>query len=233
MFKALEINKVLTVKLTGKVFDDDPSMLEKHVETYRELISKGYKIILVAGGGRVARKYIELAEKLGVESNYWLDELGINAARLNALLLIPLLQPHVYPKVIKYLDEVPVALKNSNIVVMGGLIPGQSTAAVAVEAAEATGSKLLIDFTVVDKVYDKDPSKYPDAKPIDEINATDLLRILSSQESKPGKYELIDRRALEIAVRSRIKIIVLSYKYPEKIHNVLRGENPGTIIYPR
>lgn len=223
---------IITIKLTGKIFDDeDTENLRKHVETYLGLINAGYRLIIVAGGGGIARRYIRKARDLGVESNYWLDQIGIWASRLNALLLSSILQPHAYPHVITRVEEIPRALRISEIIILGGLIPGQSTAAVAVEAAEASGSRMIVDYTVVDKVYDKDPALYPDAKPIDLIKASELLKMLS-QESLPGKYQLIDRRALELAIRSGVKIYIVNYRWPEKIRDILEGGNPGTLILP-
>lgn len=223
-------DNVLTIKLTGKAFDDDVSILQKHVAIYRELSQK-YKLIIVAGGGNLARQYIGKARELGVSSNYWLDIIGINSARLNALLLVSALYPRAYPRILRNVEEIPEALQVAGIVVLGGLIPGQSTAAVAVEAAEAAGSSILIDFSAIDKVYDKDPKIYPDAEPIEKIEASKLLEILK-QENLPGQYELIDKRSLELAMRSKIAIYMTHYRKPENIYEILSGKNPGTVIIP-
>ncbi len=223
--------RILTVKLTGKVFDNTIDILRRHVKVYIDLADQGYKLVIIAGGGGTAREYIRKARELGVESNYWLDLIGIDASRLNALLLIAGLQSKAYPRVIEHVEEIPPALLGSDIVVLGGLIPGQSTAAVALEAAEAAGSKIVVDYTVVDRVYDRDPEKYPNAKPLEEVKASKLLELLT-QRNLPGRYELIDKRALEIAIRSGITIFIVKYTDPERIYDVLKGGNPGTRIIP-
>lgn len=222
-------DNVLTIKLTGKAFDDT-SILRKHLAIYREL-SQRYKLVIVAGGGSLARQYIGKARELGVLSNYWLDVIGINSARLNALLLVSALYPRAFPRILRNIEEIVEALQVADIMVLGGLIPGQSTVAVAVEAAEATGSRILVDFSAIDKVYDKDPRIYPDAKPIEEIKASKLLEILQ-QENLPGQYELIDKHSLELAMRSKITIYMTHYKMPENIYKILSGKNPGTVIVP-
>jgi len=222
--------KPIVIKLTGKVFEE-LKLLARYIGDLEKLAKNG-KYVVVTGGGGIARKYISMAKELGVKSNYWLDHIGIQASRLNALLLISALYPYAYPKVVETLEEAVNAITNYNLVVMGGLIPGQSTVAVAVEVAEAVGADTIVDIAAIDYVYDKDPKVYRDAQRLYTINASELAMLLE-QKKLPGEYALIDTRALELAIRSRIKIYVTYYKVPENLIKALRGENPGTIIYPR
>jgi uridylate kinase len=225
-----KMNNILVLKITGKLFDDEVELLRKYVKIIKDLAMR-YRIAIICGGGRVARRYIELAKSIGVDSNYWLDVIGINASRLNSYLLISSLQPYTYPKPIESLIEVQNAICSYKVVVAGGLIPGQSTASVALEIAEALGVDKVIMFSAIDKVYDKDPKRYPDAKSFNEITITKLREILNGKQI-PGEYALIDLRALDIAERSKIVINIIHYKDPEKIYEVLKGGNPGTIIHP-
>lgn len=219
----------LVIKLTGKLFDKT-SLLKKYVDLFREL-GKKYKLVIVTGGGNTARKYIETARKIGVESNYWLDTIGIIASRLNSYLLISSLYPDAYPKPVEDLEELCKAINYARVLIVGGLIPGQSTSSVALEVAEAIGVKSIVNVSAVDYVYDKDPVKYPDAKKYIEIKASHLIKILE-QKQLPGEYALIDIRALELAIRSGIIIYNVYYRDPGNVVKVLNGENPGTIIYP-
>ncbi len=86
--------------------------------------------------------------------------------------------------------------------------------------------------SAIDHVYDRDPMKYADAKKYIEIEASKLKKIIE-QQMLPGEYALIDVKALDLAIRSKITIYVTYYKEPENILKILNGENPGTIIYPR
>ncbi len=227
MYKVVE--KILVIKLTGKIFDEE-KLLKKYIELFDKLVEK-YRLVLIAGGGLLARKYIEKARKIGIDSNYWLDIIGIIASRLNSYLLISGLEKHTYPNPITSLEELLEKIRLARIVVAGGLIPNQSTASVALEFAEALDVKEIIDVSAVDHVYDKDPRRYSNAKKYTEIKASELIEILK-QKNLPGEYALIDIRALEIAIRSKIKIYLTFFKEPENIFKILRGENPGTIIYP-
>ncbi|ABN69882.1 uridylate kinase, putative [Staphylothermus marinus F1] len=224
------MSNTLVIKITGKLFDTNASLIKKYVEIFKDLSGK-YKLAIITGGGGLARKYIGYAREIGVSSNYWLDMIGIRSAQLNAYLLISSLYPKAYPEPVNNLEELLRIMNNYEIAVLGGLIPGQSTSSVALEVAEALGVSKVIDYSAIDKVYDKDPLKYPDAKPYDKISIAKLREILR-QKQLPGEYALIDLRALDIAERSKITIIITHYKKPNTIYDILRGENPGTIIYP-
>lgn len=221
----------LILKITGKAFDADTSLLRKYVNVLKDL-SVNYRLIIVTGGGSQSRKYIEMAKDIGVESNYWLDLIGIWVSRINSLLLISALRPHTYPYPATSLEEAITASESHRIVVMGGLLPGQSTASVLLELGEALGSRRVYYYSAIGRVYDKDPAKHPDAKPYSTITITELRSILE-QRSMPGEYALIDLKALDIAMRSGIEIQVLDYRDPEQIRLALQGENPGTVIIPR
>ncbi|MEM0506576.1 MAG: UMP kinase [Thermosphaera sp.] len=221
---------VLVLKITGKAFDDGPELLGKYVSVLRTLSEK-YRVVVVTGGGRMARNYIEMARRIGVSSNYWLDMIGISVSRINALFLIASLEGKAYPKPIESPIELLSAITSHKILVGGGLIPGQSTASVAVELAEALGVKKIYYFSATDYVYDKDPAKYPDAKPFKEIAGSRLKEILM-QKQLPGEYALIDEKALDLALRSGIEIRLIFFKHPDKIFESLEGLNPGTRIIP-
>ncbi|MGC9181516.1 UMP kinase [Thermogladius sp.] len=219
----------VVVKVTGKIFDDQEA-LRRFVEVVREL-ARERRVVVVAGGGRAAREAIERAKSIGVSSNYWLDEIGIEASRLNALILVASLQPLSYPGVPRTLGEVMHGLAYSRVVVLGGLVPGQSTAAVLLEVAEAVGAREVYDLSAADYVYDKDPRTSPDARPLKVVEASKLAEWLKAGQV-PGDYALLDLRALDIAVRSRITIKIASYKNPGSLIEMMRGGNPGSTVIP-
>ena len=53
---------------------------------------------------------------------------------------------------------------------MGGTVPGHTTDAVAIALAKECGARNCIIATNVPHVYDKDPRKYDDAKPMFDIS---------------------------------------------------------------
>ena len=115
---------------------------------------------MIAGGGKIARHYINLARSLGSdEAN--LDIMGIEVSRLNAKLLIVALGDQAYSQVPKNLEEVAIAVASGKIVIAGGLHPGQSTNATSALIAETSKASGFVNSTDVDGIYDSDPNVTP------------------------------------------------------------------------
>lgn len=206
----------VVLKLTGKVFEPgNEQVLLEITEILKEKASTD-RVVVVTGGGRTARKYVELGRELGV-SNAWLDLLGMEASRLNALLLAALLGELAYTPIPRSVDEVLQGLSTGKVVILGGLQPGQSTNAVSAMIAELVRADLLINATNVDGVYDKDPSRHPDARPLKEVSIQQLAEMLRSQDFRPGHYELLDAVALRVVARSKIRLVFVNAFKPETI----------------
>jgi len=110
----------LVVKVSGKILNaSNPELVSKYAEVFSNL-SQEYELAVIVGGGPVAREYIEAGRKIGVGEG-WLDVLGLNAARLNALLLVSTLGSKAYPMPPSSVDEFLKAWATGKIVVLGGL----------------------------------------------------------------------------------------------------------------
>jgi len=220
----------IVLKLTGKIFEHKHSELLQSLTSLITSISKEHRLAIVVGGGPIARSYIKMARDLKL-SEAWCDILAIDITRINAKMLIAMLDDYAYNEVPRNISEFLEAWSSGKIVVLGGLQPGQSTAAVAALVAEIIKANLLIYATDVDGIYDKDPKKYPDAKKIDKITLDELRKVLS-QRIEAGTYELIDPLAMIIIGRSKIRTIVLSAFKPKSIEKVIIGKKVGTEIIP-
>jgi len=227
----IDMDKPVVIKITGKFFDNyNPELASRLVSIIRRIAGE-YRIAIVTGGGNLARLYINRAKNTGVTNNYSLDMIGIAVSRLNALLIAEALYPLAPEKIPRTPWETRGLIAQHKVVVLGGYIPGQSTAAVAIETAEAIGSDKVIDLSAIDKVYDKDPRKHPDANPLSRVKASELLNLME-QKILPGNYQLLDRHAIDIMIRSKITVYITHYSRPENILDILSGGNPGTIITP-
>src|SRR5215469_17370386 len=117
------------MKLSGSIFNTTNSNTMESIRRYAKMlleISNTFQPIVVTGGGKIARHYINIARSLGSdEAN--LDIIGIEVSRLNAKLLISALGEQVYSQIPKNLEEVAIAAASGQIVIAGGLHPGQST----------------------------------------------------------------------------------------------------------
>ena len=189
-----------------------------------------HQIMVVVGGGRTARDYIGIARDLGA-SEALCDDIGIEVTRLNARLLITALGEDADPKVPQNFSQALEFSTSGRIVVMGGTEPAHSTDAVGSILAEFVGAELLLNATSVDGLYDKDPNKYPDAQMIEEITPREMMEMLSDKEMKAGTYEFLDKTAIQIIGRSKIKTLILNGEHPKNLKKAL-NEKIGTLIIP-
>jgi uridylate kinase len=219
------------VKVGGLVFSDGPraETISSYARVLARLHDEGHRLVVVAGGGEEARRYIKAARELGA-SEYACDILGIEVSRLNARLLMAALRDYAYPTPPETISELEIAFQNGRIIVTGGIEPGQSTNAVAALAAEAIVADLLVNATDVEGVYTSDPRKDPTAKKLDEIDTEQLLRLVISGEMGAGGYELFDPVAIKIVERSRIPTRIIDGRFPENIEKAVRGESIGTLL---
>jgi uridylate kinase len=218
------------IKLGGFAFSesDGQPLVEKYVELFKGLVDK-HHLVVVAGGGRIARYYIQAAREMDVSESLC-DHLGILASRLNARLLVDGLGEHAFPQVPTSVDELKHYFASGKIVGMGGLTPGHSTNAVAAIAAETVKADLFVNATDVDGVYTSDPSRDTKATKLDEVTVDRLSEILSKTEITAGTYDLMDPLALRIIQRSQIPTIILNGRVPDNVLKALQNERVGTRI---
>ena len=230
MYGGQEVAKVV-IKVTGKLFaQGNEGIVKDFASVIINCITRGNRIAVVTGGGPTARSYIQFGSKLGL-SNAVLDLLGIESSRLNALVFAALLGDYSYLPIPRSINEFMMAWSTGKVVVLGGLQPGQSTNAVAAIVADIVGADLLINATNVDGVYDKDPKTYPDARLLKTVKIEELERILAEQASKPGRYELLDKVALNIIRRSKIKTVFINAFKIDQVEAALsKREDIGTQI---
>jgi uridylate kinase len=218
------------IKIGGFAFPgrDKPTLVGEYVKLLRELADE-FHLVVVAGGGEIARTYIGAARQLQVPESLC-DQLGIVVSRLNARLLVDGLGEHAFPEIPTTIVELKHYFSSGKIVAMGGLTPGHSTNAVAALAAETIKAERFVNATDVDGVYTADPGKDPSAKRLDKVAVTQLMQILSKGEVTAGAYELMDPLALRIIQRSKIPTVILNGRTPANVVKALRGEEIGTRI---
>ena len=222
------MKKRIVIKFSGKVFAMENVKLLKDYARFLVKISKTYQPIIVAGGGKIARHYINHARSSGADEST-LDELGIEISRLNAKLLIYALKGKAYSHPPISLKEAQQAVESGLIVVAGGLHPGQSTNGTAALIAEKINASQFINATDVNGIYDSDPNNNKKAKMFKKIEIKSLKKILIHEDSVAGGYDLMDIVALKIIERSKIKtrVIKLDIKNLEK---AIKGQLIGTEI---
>jgi uridylate kinase len=219
----------IVIKLSGSIFNQDTN--HDSIKNYAQMlidISNNVQPIVIAGGGKIARHYIDLARSLGSdEAN--LDIIGIEVSRLNAKLLIAALDDQAYSQVPKNLEEVAIAVASGKIVIAGGLHPGQSTNATSALIAETSKASGFVNSTDVDGIYDSDPNVNPNARLFKEITVNECIEILRAERTMAGTYDLMDIIALKVIERSKIPTRVIRSDVGN-IRDAIDGKDIGTKI---
>ena len=235
LFNGFKMGRAVVMRLTlllgGIVFDkakEDQAILDAYRDVIIRLVERGYKLIVVAGGGRLAREYIESASRYGVNKAF-LDYIGIMATRLNAALVIASLWSKAYPRVPETYEEALNGIRSHDVVVMGGIAPAQSTDAVAAVMSEMADSKLMIKATGAKGVYDRPPEE-PGATFLPKVTYRELLRIVQKYQFEPGKYELLDPIAIKVLERSNVRCVILNGLEPQAVLEAVSGEEVGTVV---
>jgi len=221
----------VVIKLSGSIFDlYKVDTITPYAKMLREIwMGKSLQPIVIAGGGKEARLYIDAARVLGADESS-LDEIGIEVSRLNARLLSYAIGVDiVYPSIPTNLEEVSMAASTGMVVVAGGLHPGQSTNATSALIAERVNAKLFINATDVEGIYTSDPRVHRDARLLKRVSVNELLSMLGRERFNAGTYELMDIVALKIIQRSRIPTRVVKAD-PQVIKDVIDGHDLGTEI---
>ncbi len=226
------MKKRIVIKLSGRIFAMDNVKMLKDYARFLVKISKVCQPVIVAGGGHIARRYINYARSSGADESS-LDELGIDISRLNAKLLIYALKHRAYPHPPTTLQEIRNAVDSGAIVVTGGLHPGHSTNGTAALIAEKIKASAFLNATDVAGVYDLDPNKYKGAKMYRRIELKKLRNMLVRKESIAGGYDLMDILTLKIIERSKIKTRILKADI-KTLEKAIKGGSVGTeIIFPK
>ena len=221
----------LVIRIGGSVVASpiNTDLMIKYVEKILSLKEQGHEIVVVVGGGKLAREFIKVARELDLEMKDQ-DEVAISVSRLFAQLFLKKFGAESCGKVALTLDDSARCLEQGKIVIMGGLKPGITTDAVAALVAERVDADLLVKGTDQEGIYNKDPRKNPDAIKLDQISYAELQSVFSESEHKAGIHQIVDPEAVKVLMRTRVKLVVVSGFEPENILAVVNGEKIGTTV---
>ena len=225
------MRKLVVLSLGGSLIVPDKidyEFLKNFRDSILKFVKKGWHFIVVAGGGKTTRVYQQAARKIGPISNEDVDWIGIHSTHLNAHLLRTIFRDIAHPFIIKHYDIIRKVTEP--VVVAAGWKPGWSTDYDAVLLCEDYGVKTVINLTNVDQIYDKDPKKFSDAKPIDHISWKEFTKIVGD-EWIPGMNSPFDPIAAKKATELGIKVVILNGNSFENLERYFRGEDYlGTTI---
>jgi uridylate kinase len=221
----------LVIRIGGSVVASpvNTELISKYADIIQTVKQQGHDVVVVLGGGALAREFIGVARNLHLDMAAQ-DEIAISCSRLFAQLFLKKIGNFGCSKVAVTLDEAAQCLVEGKIVVMGGLKPGITTDAVATLVAERVNAELLVKGTDQNGVYDKDPRKHPDAVKLDRLSLEELAAVFEHTEHKAGIHQIIDPEAIKVLKCRRLKLVVVNGFKPENILAAISGENVGTVI---
>jgi len=197
-----------------------------------QVSAKKRRFFIVVGGGGVMREYRDAAKQIhGKITNEDLDWLGIHATRLNAQLMRTMFIDIAAPRLIKHYE---IILKiDQPVAIAAGWKPGWSTDYCAVTLCQDYGIKYMVNMTNVEKVYDKDPKQFPDAKPLNDKISWAQYRKISGDEWSPGLNLPFDPIASKLAQELGVTVKILNGKNLENLGKALDGKSfVGSTISP-
>lgn len=226
--------KTIIISLGGSLIVPDEIDCQ-FIKNFKKLIisyiKKGYKFIIITGGGKTARKYIEASVKVNAVTSDDKDWLGIHATRMNAHFIRTIFRRHAHPKI----NTNPHDLEDfynfkESVLVAAGWRPGFSTDYDAVILAKYMDIKKIINLSNIDYVYNKDPRKFPDAKKIEKISWKDFRKIVGDKWD-PGMNAPFDPIASKIAQEENIEVAIMNGRDIMNLQNYFEDKKfKGTII---
>lgn len=229
--------KRVVVKLSGealagtKGFGLDDAVIGRIAEAVREVHTLGLEIAIVVGGGNFWRGRTSV--DVDPASSDYMGMLGtvINALRLQASLeslgldtrvqsaidMDKVAEPYIRRRAIRHLEKGRIVIFAAGT---GNPYFTTDTTA-ALRAAEMKADIILLGKKGVDAVYDKDPNRHADAKPIRRVSYLEILQ---------QGLGIMDATATSLCMDNGIPIRVFGIDEPDNLVRVARGEDIGTLV---
>ena len=226
------MTKTLVMSLGGSLIAPDGldvNFLKNFRKLILDYIKKGNKVILVCGGGNTSRYYQKTAKMINPKvSSTDLDWVGIAATKINAELVSAIFGDAAYESILLVPNK--KVKTNKKITVGAGYKPGSSSDKDAVLAAKAFGAKTVINLSNITYVYDKDPSKFKDAKPQKKMIWKNFLKLVGSKWV-PGAHVPFDPIASRLAAKWGMELVVMKGSNLNNLNNFLSGKSfKGTVV---
>ncbi|MEM2121186.1 MAG: UMP kinase [Candidatus Woesearchaeota archaeon] len=229
-------NKIIIISLGGSVINKKKINIDFIKDFKRVLESfKNTKFIIVCGGGFIARNYQNALKEFSKKDND-LDEIGIKATEINALLISKVFNA----KIIKLEDfekSKTQQFSKNNFLVSHGNVPGHTTDFIAVSFAKLLRQKFIINISRIKYVRNKENKR------LKRISWNEYLKIIPKKH-KPGLNIPFDIEASKLGAKNKIGVVfvnnisdlkkvlnLMNEEYDKKILIKLNNNYNGTIIF--
>jgi uridylate kinase len=193
--------------------------------------ANGRRFIIIAGGGKTARRYQDAAASVSDLNPEDLDWMGIHATRLNGHLLRTIFRDVAHPVMITNPDEILDVPTHYPVIIAAGYRPGASTDLRAVQIAKKVEAKKVINLSNTDYVYTDNPHTNSEAKKIEDITWAEFRQLIP-EEWAPGLSSPFDPVAAKEAERLNIEVAQINGANLTYLQDYLNGESfVGTRIH--
>lgn len=224
-------DNIIVISVGGSLIvpeEIDISWIKNFKQLIEKYVSKGYKFILISGGGKTARKYQNAAKEIAGLTSEDLDWIGIHSTRLNAHLMRTIFRKLAHPKIIK--DPTKKINFKEKVLVAAGWKPGFSTDLDAVFLAKNFKVNKVINLSNIDYAYTKDPRKFNDAEIIKETSWKEFRKIVGNKWD-PGLNAPFDPIASREAEKLKLEVAIMNGKNITNLEQYLDNKPfIGTVI---
>ncbi len=232
-------NRIL-LKVSGEAllgeqdFGIDYKPVEMIANEIAQAQKEGVQIAVVVGGGNIFRG-MKNSAKLGMDRASG-DYVGMLATVMNAIALQSALkainidcrvqsaleikqiaEPYIRNKAIRHLEKGRVVIFAAGT---GNPFFTTDTAA-ALRASEINADAMLMAKNGVDGVYDDDPKINPNAKKMDNIKYSDIIK---------NDLKVMDASACTLCEQNNIPIVVFDFAAKGSLMRIINGEKIGTFV---
>lgn len=176
-----------------------------HIFITTQTTDHGRRFIIIAGGGRTARRYQDAAATVSDLASEDLDWMGIHATRLNGHLLRTIFRDIAHYEMITNPDTILDVPATAQLIIAAGYRPGASTDLRAVQIAERVGAQKVINLSNTDYVYTDNPTTNSEAEKIEDISWNEFRKLIPDAWD-PGLSSPFDPVAAREAERLGLEV---------------------------
>ena len=227
--------RLIVLSLGGSIICPDEIDI-KFLAKFRQFIlnrirKRKERFIIVTGGGKTARQYINAAKKLGCKDNVDNDKIGIRATMINSELVRAVfnVKEDALSEIRPDYDR---KTRFKNLLFASGFKAGWSSDFDSVKYAANYNSDIVVNLSNISMAYTKDPRKCKTAKPIKDIKWKYFRRNVVGYRWIPGLNVPFDPIASGLAEKHRINVVVLKGNDLANLGRFLDGKKfIGTYIH--
>ena len=230
-----KVNETIVMSVGGSLIvpDQIDTTFLKNLHNFiiEQTTNHGRRFVIIAGGGRTARRYQDAAREVADLEADDLDWMGIHSTRLNGHLLRTIFRDIAHPVMVTNPDDVLDAPKNAPLIIAAGYRPGASTDLRAVQIAQRVGAKKVVNLSNTDYIYSENPKDNPDATKFETISWTEFRKLIPDKWD-PGLSSPFDPVAAQESEKLKLEVASINGKNLEQLKLYLDNQTfVGTKIF--